>query len=126
MGLLSVRLGTNDAEKARMFYDAVLTTLGFGDIGVPMSGSAALYRIPNGPYFMLAEPLDGQPASVGNGDVLGFWADDAAAVDDWHAAGLAHGGTCDGVPASREAAGGRYCAFLLDPDGHRICAHAVA
>lgn len=124
VGLLSVRLGTNDATKARKFYDAVFRALDFGEIGVPMEGAAALFRLPDGPYFMLAQPLDGTAACVGNGDVLGLWAEDRAAVDRWYAAGLANGGTCDGPPDRREAAGGRYCAFLRDPDGHRICAHA--
>lgn len=126
MALMSVRLGTNDAQAAGKFYDAVFSALDLGDISVPMDKPVALYRIPDGPYFMLAQPLDGSAATVGNGDVLGLWADDAAGVDRWYAAGLAQGGTCDGKPAVREAAGGRYCAFLRDPDGHRICAHARA
>jgi catechol 2,3-dioxygenase-like lactoylglutathione lyase family enzyme len=76
--------------------------------------------------FMLGAPRDGQPACHGNGDTFGFSAPDAAAVDAWHKAGLANGGTDEGEPGPREVAGGRYGAYLRDPDGHKLCAYAAA
>jgi catechol 2,3-dioxygenase-like lactoylglutathione lyase family enzyme len=124
MGLMSVRFGTNDVAKARAFYDATFAALGFGDIRVPMD-PVALYRLPGGVHFMLAVPRDGEAASHGNGETLGFAAPDAASVDRWHAAGLAQGGTCEGEPGPRAAAGGRYGAYLRDPDGHKLCAYAA-
>jgi catechol 2,3-dioxygenase-like lactoylglutathione lyase family enzyme len=126
MALLSVRFGTNDVGKARAFYDATFAALGLGDARVPMDVPVALYRLPGGLHFMLGAPRDGQPATRGNGDTLGFAAPDAAAVDRWHSAGLANGGTCEGPPGIREAASGRYGAYLRDPDGHKICAYAAA
>ena len=42
-------------------------------------------------------------------------------VDAFHAAALAHGGSCDGAPALRPQHGeGYYAAFIRDPDGNRI------
>ncbi|MCE7798894.1 VOC family protein [Sphingobium sufflavum] len=125
MVLMSVRLGTNDAARASRFYDAVFAALGLHDIRVPMGPTVLLYSLSDGLHFMLASPRDGQPATHGNGDTLGFTAADAATVDRWHAAGLAHGGICDGAPGVREAAGGRYGAYLRDPDGHKLCVYAV-
>ncbi len=125
MGLMSVRFGTNDVAKAGAFYDATFAALGFGDIRVPMDQPFALYRLPNGIHFMLASPLDGEAASHGNGGTLGFAAADAAAVDRWHEAGLAQGGSCEGPPGPRQAVGGRYGAYLRDPDGHKLCAYAM-
>jgi catechol 2,3-dioxygenase-like lactoylglutathione lyase family enzyme len=126
MVLLSIRLGTNDAEQARSFYDATFAALGLADLQVPMDVPTALYRLPGGIHFMLGPPRDGEAASCGNGDTLGFAAPDAASVDRWHAAGLAHGGRSEGEPGPRAAAGGRYGAYLRDPDGHKLCAYAPA
>lgn len=125
MGLLSVRLGTNDVEKARVFYDATFAALGLGEIRVPMDRPIAFYGLPGGLSFMVGAPRDGEPATRGNGDTLGFAAPDAAAVDRWHAAGLANGGSCEGPPGPREVAGGRYGAYLRDPDGHKLCTYAA-
>ncbi|MCW3063781.1 MAG: Glyoxalase/bleomycin resistance protein/dioxygenase, partial [Solirubrobacterales bacterium] len=43
------------------------------------------------------------------------------AVDAAHAAGVAHGGACDGPPAPRPQYGARtYAGYLRDPDGLRV------
>jgi catechol 2,3-dioxygenase-like lactoylglutathione lyase family enzyme len=53
-----------------------------------------------------------------------FAAPSRAAVDAFHAAGLAQGGTCNGAPGLRPEYGARYyAAFVIDPDGYRIEAH---
>ena len=50
-----------------------------------------------------------------------FRASSRAAVDAFHAAGLASGGRCDGPPGLRaDYHPEYYAAFLLDPDGNRI------
>jgi catechol 2,3-dioxygenase-like lactoylglutathione lyase family enzyme len=43
-----------------------------------------------------------------------------AAVNAFHAAGLAAGGTSDGAPGVRSYHPGYYAAFLLDPEGNKI------
>jgi catechol 2,3-dioxygenase-like lactoylglutathione lyase family enzyme len=43
-----------------------------------------------------------------------------AEVDAFHAAGIAAGGTSDGVPGLRSYHPGYYAAFLLDPEGNKI------
>jgi catechol 2,3-dioxygenase-like lactoylglutathione lyase family enzyme len=126
MSLMSIRLGANDLAKSSAFYDATFAALGMTDVRVPMDIPAAMYSLPGGIMVVLGAPRDGQPASHGNGDTFGFSAADTATVDAWHAAGLANGGTCEGEPGVREAAGGRYGAYLRDPDGHKLCAYFMA
>ena len=115
-----IMIGTNDLDRAKTFYDAVLGTL-----GVP-AGAVDRHRIfwrtPGG-VFSVSLPIDGQPASVGNGSTIGFAGKSVAEVDAWHAAGLAHGGSaCEDPPGVREGAAGRlYLAYLRDPDGNKIC-----
>ena len=69
-------------------------------------------------------PIDGKPATVGNGGTIGFACTSPAQADAWHAAGLANGGIAiEDPPGIREGAAGKlYLAYLRDPDGNKICA----
>ena len=49
---------------------------------------------------------------------LAFVAPSRQAVDEFHALGLAHGGTDNGAP--EDCGDGYYAAFVLDPDGNNI------
>lgn len=70
---------------------------------------------------MIKVPIDGQPATHGNGCTIGFAAAGQAEVDAWHAAGLASGGvTCEDPPGLRP--NGAYLAYLRDPFGNKLCA----
>ena len=115
-----VMIGTNDLDRAKTFYDAVLGTLGVAPGHVDRH--RVFWRTPAG-VFSVSRPIDGQPASVGNGSTFGFACTSAEQVDAWHAAGVAHGGSsCEDPPGVREGAGGRlYLAYLRDPDGHKLC-----
>ncbi|MEO7221766.1 MAG: VOC family protein, partial [Devosia sp.] len=68
----------------------------------------------------LATPFDGHAATFGNGTMLAFEARGYAAVDAFHAAALARGGTDEGAPGLRE--GTHYVAYARDPDGNKLCA----
>jgi catechol 2,3-dioxygenase-like lactoylglutathione lyase family enzyme len=115
-----IMIGTNDLERAKTFYDAVLGTLGVAPGHVDRH--RVFWRTPAG-VFSVSRPLDGQPATVGNGSTFGFACSSAEQVDAWHAAGVAHGGsTCEDPPGVREGAAGKlYLAYLRDPDGHKLC-----
>jgi catechol 2,3-dioxygenase-like lactoylglutathione lyase family enzyme len=55
------------------------------------------------------------------GTHVAFRAANRAAVDRFHAQGLAAGGRDNGAPGVRSDYGPRYyAAFLLDPDGHNV------
>ena len=51
---------------------------------------------------------------------LAFQARDRAAVEAFHKAALANGGTDNGAPGERPYHPGYYAAFVLDPDGNNI------
>lgn len=115
-----IMVGTNDLDTAKNFYDAALGALGHG-AGV-IRDSRVFYRSPTG-VFAASKPIDGKAACHANGGTIGFAAATKEAVDAFHAAGLAHGGTDAGAPGKRpNAPGNAYGAYLRDPCGNKICA----
>ena len=117
-----IMIGTNDLERAKAFYDAVLGTLGVKPAFVDRH--RIFYRTPGG-TFSVSLPIDGQPATAPNGGTIGFAADSPAQADAWHAAGVAAGGTTIEDPPGVRGPGGpgsMYLAYLRDPDGNKICA----
>jgi catechol 2,3-dioxygenase-like lactoylglutathione lyase family enzyme len=112
-----VRIGSNDLAKSRAFYDNVLGALGIRGQDL---GEVLLYE-QGGNRFVVAAPREGA-AVRGNGGTIGFNAQSAEAIDKFHAAGLANGGSCEGAPGPRTYVEGLYAAYLRDPDGNKICA----
>ena len=115
-----------DWQNSVRFYDAVMAAL-----GVPCvwrEAAAAGYGIRNMPdddshTYLTVRQL--AAASQGTIAVSGrhwcFRASSRAAVDAFHAAGLANGGTFDGAPGLRpHYHASYYAAFLHDPDGNII------
>ncbi len=122
-----VMLGANDVEQSKRFYDAILATLGHKPGVVDEKGRC--FWLSRQGIFAITRPINGQPATPGNGSTIGFAAPDTASVDAWHAAGLENGGTaCEDPPGVREGGGQRlYLAYLRDPSGNKICAmHRLA
>ena len=117
-----VMVGADDVQTSKAFYDAILGVLGH-EPGVFDDKGRCFYFTPTG-IFAITNPINGEPASHGNGCTIGFAAENPAAADAWHAAGLANGGsTCEEPPGVREGAAGKlYLAYLLDPSGNKICA----
>ncbi len=116
--LSHVSIGTDDFDRALRFYDAVLATLGCKRT-LEHPGAVAYGKLY--PEFWVQRPIDGKPASLGNGTHFGFVATSRAAVDAFHAAAVRGGGTSDGEPGPRPAYGPQYYgAFVRDPDGHKI------
>jgi catechol 2,3-dioxygenase-like lactoylglutathione lyase family enzyme len=116
-----IMVGTNDLDRAKSFYDALL-----GALGVPpamVDRHRIFYRTPSG-VFSVSLPIDGQPATVANGGTIGFACSSSDEADAWHAAGIANGGhTCEEPPGVREGGVGKlYLAYLRDPDGNKLCA----
>lgn len=112
-----IMIGTNDLDRARTFYDAVLGALNV-KAGAP-DRNRIFWRTPTG-VFSVTQPINGEPATVGNGSTIGFACTSSAQVDALHAAGVAHGGSpCEDPPGVR--GGTLYIAYLRDPDGHKIC-----
>jgi catechol 2,3-dioxygenase-like lactoylglutathione lyase family enzyme len=113
-----VSVGTNNLQKARIFYDPVLGVLGLRllkqDENSLDYGAAAI-------IFSVETPVDGKPASVGNGVHLAFVAQNPDIVDEFYRVGLANGGSDAGPPGLRPNYNANYYgAFICDPDGNKI------
>jgi catechol 2,3-dioxygenase-like lactoylglutathione lyase family enzyme len=110
-------VGSNDLERSKKFYDGLFGKEGHADD----KGRLSYGR--KGAVFMVTTPIDGQPASHGNGATIGFAFDSPEEVDAWHARGLAAGGTAiEDPPGVRSNAfGSLYLAYLRDPDGNKLC-----
>ena len=111
-------VGSNDLDRSRRFYDALFGKEAKSD----EKGRLSYGR--RGAVFMVSPPIDGQPATHGNGATIGFVFDSPGEVDAWHAAGAAAGGTSiEDPPGPRQGAfGPLYLAYLRDPDGNKLCA----
>ena len=85
-------------------------------------GGRVFYRTEDG-LFAITKPLNGEPASGGNGSTIGFSAASPEQCDAWHEAGLASGGTAiEDPPGIRESSGMKmYLAYLRDPGGNKVC-----
>ena len=115
-------IGVNDMGRAITFYDAAFAAL--GAVRDTTSDTWTGYSRPGDrAKFFLTRPFDRAEASGGNGAMLAFLATDRAAVDGFHAAALAAGGVCEGLPGVR---GGMdpvfYAAYVRDCDGNKLCA----
>jgi catechol 2,3-dioxygenase-like lactoylglutathione lyase family enzyme len=121
-----VMVGTNDIERSKRFYDAVLAVLGAGE---PIrnrnaTGQTRLFYRHEGSSFCVSEPINGEPATCANGATIGFKCSSAEQVKQFHDTAVAHGGTpIEEPPGLREGKlGAMYLAYVRDPDGHKLCA----
>lgn len=121
-----VMVGTNDLERAKRFYDAVLGTLGAGQPfrDTTQGGHTRLFYRHNGSAFCVTEPINGEEASFANGGTIGFKCDSAEQVQQFHDTAVAHGGvSIEDPPGLRESTIGKMVlAYVRDPDGHKLCA----
>ena len=119
---LHMMVGSNDIDRSKVFYDAVFGALGANEGFVDPKGR--LVYMHNGAAYLVTPPIDGQPATNGNGMTIGFGATSTEQADAWHAAGAAAGGKpIEDPPGWREGGPQRlYLAYLRDPDGNKLCA----
>jgi len=119
-----VTLGTNDLDRARAYYDALLGEIGatrkmeFAETGFTLYGTGD-----RRPGIAVTRPYDGNPATVGNGNMAAIAADSRETVDRLHAKAIALGGTDEGAPGLRtpEGPGAFYGAYFRDLDGNKLC-----
>jgi catechol 2,3-dioxygenase-like lactoylglutathione lyase family enzyme len=105
----------SDLASSARFYDAVFYALGVRRL---FDTEHAIGYGVNGPDFFIT--MRGRPPAVGYGHVA-LAASGKVAVDAAHRAGLANGGTDDGLPGPRPQYGrGYYAAYMRDPDSLRV------
>ena len=114
--------GVNDMDRAIAFYDAAFAPLGAVRDTTSPTWSGYV-RAGDRARFFLTRPFDRAEATGGNGTMLAFLAESREAIDQFHAAALATGGTCEGPPGVREGMNPVfYAAYVRDPDGNKLCA----
>jgi catechol 2,3-dioxygenase-like lactoylglutathione lyase family enzyme len=116
-------LGVGDLARSRAFYDAVLAPLGYVRVYDFDEGSGYGRPEPHPrreqalPFWILQHRM----VTTNLGLHICFGAPTRAAVDEFHAAALAAGGTDNGKPGLRPQYHAQYyAAFVFDPDGHKI------
>ena len=113
-----VSVGSNRFDEAVAFYEKALAALGARRI-MEHPGAVAFGK--QFPEFWVQKPIDGRPATTGNGVHFGFLAESQEQVRAFHAAALAAGATDEGAPGPRAEYGEPYYGcFLRDLDGHKI------
>ena len=112
-------VGSNDIERSKKFYDATFKAIG-GREGI-VDPKGRLMYLYNNSAFLVTQPIDGQPATAGNGCTVGFSMTPEQA-DAWHKAGVENGGTAIEDPPGEREGSGMYLAYLRDPDGNKLCA----
>jgi catechol 2,3-dioxygenase-like lactoylglutathione lyase family enzyme len=118
-----VMVGASDTEASRKFYDAMMGALGHAPSAAPEGSPRHFYGGFGSGALGVGKPINGEPVSYANGGTIGLKAKDKDAVDAFHAAALANGGSCDGPPGLRpNAPGNSYGAYVRDPDGNKFCA----
>jgi catechol 2,3-dioxygenase-like lactoylglutathione lyase family enzyme len=113
-----VSVAVRDIEAATRFYETLLATIGMTKLEMrpATAGFGKAY-----PEFWINLRSGHAPLPPESGAHVCFRARSSGAVDAFHAAALAAGGSSDGAPGLRPAHGdGYYAAFIRDLDGNRI------
>lgn len=121
-----VMVGSNDIERSKRFYDAVLAVLGAGEPvrNQNLTGQTRLFYRHDGASFCISEPLNGESACGANGGTIGFKCSSPEQVTEFHDVAVANGGTSiEEPPGLREGKlGAMYLSYVRDPDGNKLCA----
>jgi catechol 2,3-dioxygenase-like lactoylglutathione lyase family enzyme len=121
-----VMVGSNDIERSKRFYDAVLGVLGAGEPlrNMAKTGHTRLFYRHDGETFCVSEPINGEVATFANGGTIGFKCTSPEQVRAFHDTAVAHGGTSiEDAPGLREGKlGAMYLSYVRDPDGNKLCA----
>lgn len=112
-----VTVGTNNFEKATTFYDKLLGALG-GKRFMEMDRFIAWTVSPDKPGLAIAKPYNGQPATVGNGNMVALAVNSREKVDEIYKLALELGGTDEGPPGPR--GGNFYAGYFRDLDGNKL------
>jgi catechol 2,3-dioxygenase-like lactoylglutathione lyase family enzyme len=110
-----VGIPVSDFERSKRFYQQALSPLGYALIMEPRQGVAGLGRSDKPDFWIFHQGGPGRTVHVA------FAAEERVAVDAFHEAAIAAGGSDNGRPGLRpEYHPGYYGAFVLDPDGNNI------
>ena len=118
-----VMVGTNNLDKAIIFYDEVLKIINL--TRKDTNDVCAGYTQNNGDgsiEFYVTKPANKKTATFGNGTQVSFLVSSREIVDKFHEIALKAGGTSEGSGGERPEGSGVYYSYIRDLDGNKICA----
>ena len=118
-----VMVGTNNLDKAIIFYDEVLKIINL--TRKDTDDICAGYTQNNGDgsiEFYVTKPANKKTATFGNGTQVSFLVSSREIVDKFHEIALKVGGTSEGSGGERPEGSGVYYSYIRDLDGNKICA----
>tara|TARA_B100002051_G_scaffold50194_1_gene45275 strand:- start:512 stop:895 length:384 start_codon:yes stop_codon:yes gene_type:complete len=118
-----VMVGTNNLDKAIIFYDEVLKIINL--TRKDTDDVCAGYTQNNGDgsiEFYVTKPANKKTATFGNGTQVSFLVSSREIVDKFHEIALKAGGTSEGSGGERPKGSGVYYSYIRDLDGNKICA----
>lgn len=114
-----ISIALRDLDAGGRFYEALLAPLGMTKLRE--WPDAAIGYGKKYPEFWINKRAAMAPVAADSGVHICLRAPSTQAVDAFHAAALAAGGTSDGPPGLRaQYHESYYAAFIRDPDGNRI------
>jgi catechol 2,3-dioxygenase-like lactoylglutathione lyase family enzyme len=117
-----VTLGTNDLARAAAFYDEIARILGHARMFE--TDRVVTWGTPGkGAMMGVITPLDGKPATHGNGSMAGIRVETEEQVHQIYDFALANGGSDEGPPGPRREP--FYGAYFRDPDGNKLVAYLM-
>ena len=122
-----VTVGSNDLDKSRAFYDALMPVVGAGRI-MEFGDHFTMYGTGMGrPGLAVCKPYDGNLATAGNGNMASIAVDSRSKVDALYAKAMELGGSDEGPPGLRGDDGPQafYGAYFRDIDGNKLAAFRI-
>lgn len=112
-------VGTNDLEVSVKFYDSLFEKTEL--IKVRETDRMTFWHCEHF-VFSVAIPFDKEPASNGNGAMIGIQVASVEEVTRLYNKVLELGGTCEGEPGARDES--HYSAYVRDLDRNKLCFYA--
>jgi predicted lactoylglutathione lyase len=107
-------LGTSNMDASIAFYDALFAQDEFVQV---FATERMTFWQGNDFTFAVAIPFNEEPATNGNGTMVGFTFESTEKVEKHYHKALELGGTCEGQPNQR---GPRFSAYVRDLDKNKI------
>ena len=117
-----VMVGTNNLDKAIIFYDEVLKIINLTRKDTDEVCAGYTQNNSDGSIeFYVTKPANKKTATFGNGTQVSFLVSSREIVDKFHEIALKAGGTREGSGGERPEGSGVYYSYIRDLDGNKIC-----
>ncbi len=117
--LIGACIGSNNLKKAKVFYDAVLSTINMA-LHVHLEHELGYGPVGDNPNFWVVTPYNEKQATFGNGTQIMFATDSKETVSAFYDAAMKMGGSDEGAPGPRDYEENYYGAYVRDLDGNKL------